>query len=96
MNYNKLWFTALDFNEVTELLAAPHFDGVPEKVTVTNSEDITYTHSDFDDKLDDDAHDELQPAPATGEEEPAGIYSASHWKSIPVSSHLLAAEMQKQ
>lgn len=75
--YNKLWFTILDFKKATELFADPRFDGVPEKVIVTNPEEITDPDSDFDDKLDDETPDETQPDPATGAEEPAGTYTTT-------------------
>lgn len=35
--YNKLWFTILDFKKATELFADKNFDGIPEKILVTNS-----------------------------------------------------------
>jgi len=75
--YNKLWFTILDFKKATELFADPRFDGVPEKVIVTNPEEITDPDSGFDDKLDDETPDEIQPDPATGAEEPAGTYTTT-------------------
>ena len=75
--YNKLWFTILDFKKATELFADPRFDGVPEKVIVTNPEEITDPDSGFDDKLDDETPDETQPDPATGAEEPAGTYTTT-------------------
>lgn len=59
--YNKLWFTILDFKKATELFADPSFDGVPEKVMVATSEDVTDLEDpSFDDELasihgDDDA-----------------------------------------
>lgn len=33
-NYNKLWFTILDFKKATELFADPTFDGDPEQIMV--------------------------------------------------------------
>ena len=75
--YNKLWFTILDLKKATELFADPRFDGVPEKVIVTNPEEITDPDSGFDDKLDDETPDEIQPDPATGAEEPAGTYTTT-------------------
>lgn len=38
--YGKLWFTILDFKKATELFADERFDGIPEKVMVTNPEKI--------------------------------------------------------
>jgi len=38
--YGKLWFTILDFKKATELFADERFDGVPEKIMVTNPEQI--------------------------------------------------------
>ncbi len=39
--YGKLWFTILDFKKATELFADERFDGVPEKIIVTNPEIIS-------------------------------------------------------
>ena len=41
--YGKLWFTILDFRKATELFADERFDGVPEKILVTTSQQITTT-----------------------------------------------------
>ncbi|CCK74836.1 Type I restriction enzyme EcoAI R protein [Oleispira antarctica RB-8] len=50
--YGKLWFTILDFKKATELFADERFDGIPEKVMVTTTEDITDLESDkFDDEF---------------------------------------------
>jgi type I restriction enzyme R subunit len=49
--YNKLWFTILDFKKATELFADEAFDGVPEKVIVSNPEEINDPESDFDEKM---------------------------------------------
>jgi type I restriction enzyme R subunit len=38
--YNKLWFTILDFKKATELFADERFDGIPEKILVTQPEVI--------------------------------------------------------
>lgn len=38
--FGKLWFTILDFKKATELFADERFDGIPEKVMVTNPNDI--------------------------------------------------------
>ena len=40
--YHKLWFTILDFKRATELFADERFDGEPERVKVTNSDDFAY------------------------------------------------------
>ena len=34
--FNKLWFTILDFKKATELFADERFDGIPEKIMITN------------------------------------------------------------
>ncbi len=50
--YNKLWFTILDFKKATELFADERFDGIPEKIMVTNAatiEDID--NPEFDEQL---------------------------------------------
>ena len=39
-NYNKLWFTILDFKKATELFADPTFDGDPEQVLVRGEDEI--------------------------------------------------------
>ncbi len=39
--YGKLWFTILDFKKATELFADERFDGIPEKVIVTDPETIS-------------------------------------------------------
>ena len=49
--YGKLWFTILDFKKATELFADERFDGVPEKIMVTNPDDII---SDEDESFIDD------------------------------------------
>lgn len=57
-NYNKLWFTILDFKKATELFADPTFDGDPEQILVR-------THIDINDKsntgFDQDINDEKNP-----------------------------------
>jgi len=50
--YNKLWFTILDFKKATELFADEAFDGPPEKVMVSSSEDIIdLDNTAFDEEL---------------------------------------------
>jgi type I restriction enzyme R subunit len=56
--YNKLWFTILDFKKATELFADEGFDGIPEKVIVTQPEDINDPDSDFEDILNGQSEDE--------------------------------------
>ena len=54
-NYNKLWFTILDFKKATELFADPTFDGDPEQVLVRSEDEI----NDFDnEEFDHDINDE--------------------------------------
>ena len=38
-NYNKLWFTILDFKKATELFADPTFDGEPVQILTTTGDD---------------------------------------------------------
>lgn len=47
--FGKLWFTILDFKKATELFADERFDGEPEKVMVTNPDDIIEGDSIIDD-----------------------------------------------
>lgn len=50
--YGKLWFTILDFKKATELFADDRFDGVPEKIMVTDPHTILDEDStDFEDEL---------------------------------------------
>ncbi|TNC79434.1 MAG: DEAD/DEAH box helicase [Oleiphilus sp.] len=50
--YNKLWFTILDFKKATELFADEAFDGPPEKVMVSTSEEIIdLDNTAFDEEL---------------------------------------------
>jgi type I restriction enzyme R subunit len=50
--YNKLWFTILDFKKATELFADEAFDGPPEKVMVSKSDDIIdLDNAAFDEEL---------------------------------------------
>ena len=50
--FNKLWFTILDFKKATELFADERFDGIPEKVMITNtSKIIDQDDPSFDDEL---------------------------------------------
>ena len=54
-NFNKLWFTILDFKKATELFADPTFDGDPEQVLVRSEEDINDLNNDgFDQDINDD------------------------------------------
>lgn len=54
-NYNKLWFTILDFKKATELFADPTFDGDPEQVLVRSDDDINDLDNDsFDQDINDD------------------------------------------
>lgn len=50
--FNKLWFTILDFKKATELFADERFDGVPEKVMITNPNKIIDRNDpSFDDEI---------------------------------------------
>jgi type I restriction enzyme, R subunit len=69
--YGKLWFTILDFKKATELFADERFDGVPEKVIRTTSEEITDPASDFEEELADETPPEETGNAATAQEEAA-------------------------
>jgi len=57
--YGKLWFTILDFKKATELFADERFDGVPEKVMVTNPDEVIGDEDNsFIDDLNNDNPDE--------------------------------------
>ena len=47
--YNKLWFTILDFKKATELFADERFDGVPERIMVTDPGEIIDGTAELDD-----------------------------------------------
>lgn len=56
--YGKLWFTILDFKKATELFADERFDGIPEKVMVTQPDKIIDENdNEFDDQLNDDTNE---------------------------------------
>ncbi|WP_087693623.1 EcoAI/FtnUII family type I restriction enzme subunit R [Pseudomonas sp. PE-S1G-1] len=53
--FNKLWFTILDFKKATELFADERFDGIPEKVMITDPiKIIDQDDPNFDDELNKD------------------------------------------
>lgn len=53
--FNKLWFTILDFKKATELFADERFDGIPEKVMITDpNKIIDQDDPSFDDELNKD------------------------------------------
>jgi type I restriction enzyme R subunit len=53
--FNKLWFTILDFKKATELFADERFDGIPEKVMITDPTTIIdQDDPSFDDELNKD------------------------------------------
>jgi len=70
--YNKLWFTILDFKKATELFADKNFDGIPEKILVTNSGTIIdEDNPDFINEL--NGTDEISPEedqPSVNDPEP--------------------------
>ncbi|ERK17328.1 Type I restriction-modification system, restriction subunit R [Pantoea sp. AS-PWVM4] len=75
--YGKLWFTILDFKKATELFADERFDGVPEKVIRTTSEEITDPESDFDEELADETPPEEAGNAVTALEEEAAEYGVT-------------------
>lgn len=75
--YNKLWFTILDFKKATELFADPRFDGIPEKVMVSNPSQINDLDDEsFDEELANTDSDSDSDNPDQVEEEP-GEYTAT-------------------
>jgi type I restriction enzyme R subunit len=73
--YNKLWFTILDFKKATELFADEAFDGPPEKIMVTSSEDIIdLDNTDFDEELDAVTDYDIPPAEGEPVEDEKGEY----------------------
>ncbi len=93
--YNKLWFTILDFKKATELFADERFDGTPEKVMVTTSEEIIEGEGEIDSSSTDSEHRDGQDHENTGEgvAEEEGEYSAkgngqgtdSEWTDGPIN-----------
>lgn len=66
--YNKLWFTILDFKKATELFADETFDGIPEKIMITDPEDIIdIENTDFDEELDNINDDESTNGEESGD-----------------------------
>ena len=62
--FNKLWFTILDFKKATELFADSRFDGIPEKVIITDPDEINDDDSDLDEILHGDESEETPGIPA--------------------------------
>ncbi len=75
-DYNKHWFTILDFKKATELFADPDFDGDPVKV---------YEPKGNDSVVPDDEQDELDPAttelPCSEEAEGYEVEPGETWRS---------------
>jgi type I restriction enzyme R subunit len=71
--YGKLWFTILDFKKATELFADERFDGIPEKIMVTNPEKIINEDDpEFEDELNDSTNANED---GTHANEPEGEYN---------------------
>ena len=96
-NYNKLWFTILDFKKATELFADPAFDGEPEQVLVRTEEEIndleneTFDHDINDEENQNDAGTNndgedtgLPDGPITGEDG-EGSYTKFYVSGVEVS-----------
>ena len=96
-NYNKLWFTILDFKKATELFADPAFDGEPEQVLVRTEEEIndleneTFDHDINDEENQSDAGTNndgedtgLPDGPITGEDG-EGSYTKFYVSGVEVS-----------
>lgn len=75
-DYNKHWFTILDFKKATELFADPDFDGDPVKI---------YAPKGNDSVVPDDEWDELDPAttelPCSEEAEGYAVEPGETWQS---------------
>lgn len=66
--FNKLWFTILDFKKATELFADERFDGVPEKVMITNPNKIIDRNDpSFDDEINKGNDGSLENTAESGE-----------------------------
>ncbi|WP_443080143.1 EcoAI/FtnUII family type I restriction enzme subunit R [Thiomicrospira sp. S5] len=73
--YGKLWFTILDFKKATELFADERFDGIPEKVMVTQPDKIIDEENpEFDEQLN---NPENHNEDADSVEEPQGEYNSA-------------------
>ena len=69
-NYNKLWFTILDFKKATELFADPTFDGDPEQVLVRSEDEINdFDNEEFDQDINDEENTD-DVVPDTTDQEP--------------------------
>ena len=80
--YNKLWFTILDFKKATELFADEAFDGPPEKVMVSKTEDIIdLDNTAFDEELIASEGDEAPENQADAVAEDAGEYNVTDTSS---------------
>ena len=103
-NYNKLWFTILDFKKATELFADPAFDGEPEQVLVRTEEEIndleneTFDHDINDEENQNDAGTKndgedagLPDGPITGEDG-EGSYTKFYVSGVTV--HKVAERVQ--
>ena len=66
--FNKLWFTILDFKKATELFADERFDGIPEKVMITDPiKIIDQDDTSFDNELNKSDDEENPEVNTTGE-----------------------------
>ena len=67
--YGKLWFTILDFKKATELFADEKFDGIPEKILITNPDEISDEESsEFYDNLNEPSDEAEESIDATEEQ----------------------------
>jgi len=81
--FNKLWFTILDFKKATELFADERFDGIPEKVTITDPmKVIDQDDPSFDDELNNgDDEDRLDITEDSGKDSTNGDTTAGKFGS---------------
>lgn len=69
-DYNKHWFTILDFKKATELFADPKFDGDPVKVYQPKGDDPINPDDELGDSTPDELEEECLEEPAEYEVEP--------------------------
>ncbi|ELI5620292.1 DEAD/DEAH box helicase family protein [Salmonella enterica subsp. enterica serovar Newport] len=76
-DYDKLWFTILDFKKATELFADERFDGIPEKVMEATPDDISDPDSGFNETLEEETPDVFADEDINGADEDPATYTTS-------------------
>jgi type I restriction enzyme R subunit len=69
-DYNKFWFTIMDFKKATELFADPDFDGEPVQIYVPSDDDPPIP--DDDDELE-PGGEGVDPQPGDDDQDPPGL-----------------------